>query len=265
MPLAGHPARHGRLVSCSVKRNAGGMKNGAILILFVLAVCLVPVVSASTEEVYDNATNYYNLGEIAINAGQYEKAIEYFDKALANNTTLIQSGDAYMYLYKDKAAALTDLGRYDEALGTINAGLVQFKNSTGMWNNKGYVLYKMGRYSEAVEAYDHAVTIDPGYVKGWINKGIALNASGRYPEAADAYRKALALDSTNADATQGLAAAEKASGATGSMTVILLVVLVIAAAGAAVWYVKFRAPAEADNTGSNAAKKAEKKAGKNKK
>jgi tetratricopeptide (TPR) repeat protein len=207
--------------------------------LCVLCLCIIQPALAATGQ--DNATDYYNIAELAIGAGQYDKAVEYFDLALAENTTLIASGDALMYIYKDKAGALTDLGRYDEALKTVDAGLIQFKNNSGLWNNKGYVLYKMGRYSDAVDAYDHAVSIDPSYVKGWINKGNALIGAGRYQDAADAYNKALTLDPGNKDATDGIALAQKGAAAPPVTSIVLVIVLVIAA-GAAVWYVKFRKP-----------------------
>jgi len=226
-----------------------------MLACLTLVICAVQPVMAEADSSKDNATSYYNIAEAAINIGQYDKAVQYFDMVLAENTTLISKGDALMYTYKDKAGALTDLGRYDEALTTVNAGLVQFRNSTGMWNNKGYVLYKMGRYNDAVDAYTQAVTIDPSYVKGWINKGNALAKAGRYQEAADAYNKVLTLDPGNQDATKGLTAAEQNAGTAPSTTIIILVVIVILAAGLAVWYIKFRKSEPGDKKDKSAEKK----------
>ncbi|MDD1694300.1 MAG: tetratricopeptide repeat protein, partial [Methanoregula sp.] len=153
------------------------------LAVLILAACTVAPVMAGTENVTDNATTYFNIAQVAISTGDYAKAVQYFDMALADNTTLISKSDTLMYVYKDKTAALTDLGRYDEALVTANAGLAIFPKSTGLWNNKGYALFKAGRNNEAADAYGRAVTLDPTYEKGWINKGMALNAAGRYSEA----------------------------------------------------------------------------------
>jgi tetratricopeptide (TPR) repeat protein len=211
----------------------------SLFLLILAAGMIFPVMAAPAS---DNATNYFNLAQIEINNGKYDRAVMYFDLALADNTTLISQGNTLMYLYKDKAAALADLGRYDDALTTVNAGLIQFRNSSGMWNNKGYILYKMGRYTDAADAYTQAVTIDPSYVKGWINKGNALSQAGRYQESYDAYNKALALDAENSDAKAGLAAAQKAAASALPVTTIALIVIVVLAAGVAVWYVKFRTP-----------------------
>lgn len=221
-----------------------------MIALLLLATLAAPAAMAAAED--DPATLFFNQAQIAISRGQYDQAVDLFDKALAENTTLMSKGDTLMYLYKDKAAALADTGRYDDALKTVNEGLLQFKNSTGMWNNKGYILFRMGRYNEAIDAYTQAVTIDPAYEKGWINKGDALVKAGRAGEAVDAYNKALSLDPESSSAKEGLALAQKEAGP-GSMMIILVIVM-IAAAGVAVWYVMFRKPS-AEKTDAEKKKK----------
>jgi len=222
------------------------MISGKILktvgILLLLACILQPVLA---ETARDNATEYYNIAEIAISNGQYDQAVQYFDMALADNTTNLGRGDGLMYLYKDKAAALADLGQYDEAMKTADLGIIQFPNSTGLWNNKGYIYAKQGKYNDAVDAYRHAVGIDPGYEKGWLNEGDNLVKAGRYSEAVVAYNKVLTLDPGNADATAGLALAQKgASNPLSSPVTLILAIIVILAVVGAVWYVKFRNPDE---------------------
>jgi|WetSurMetagenome_2_1015567.scaffolds.fasta_scaffold119036_3 tetratricopeptide (TPR) repeat protein len=223
-------------------------------ILLFLCAGIVQPAFAGTEEIQDRATDFYNYGEVSIGNGQLAQAVEYFDQALAENTTLIASGDTLMYLYKDKSAALTDLGRYDEALTTVDAALIQFKNNPGLWNNKGYILFKQGRYDAAIEAYNQAISLDPSYEKGWINKASALYEAGRYQESVDAYKKVLAIDNESSDATAGLALAQKAAASQLPVTTIVLAVILIAAAGAAVWYVKFRKPETGKPSEKNAKK-----------
>jgi tetratricopeptide (TPR) repeat protein len=209
------------------------------VVLLLLCACIVQPALADTGEIRDNATDLYNYGEVAIGNGQLEQAVEYFNQALAENTTLIASGDTLMYLYKDKSAALIDLGRYDEALTTVDAGLLRFKNESGLWNNKGYILFKQGNYDAAIEAYNQATGINPSYEKGWLNKANALYEAGRYQESADAYTKVLALDNENSDATAGLALAQKGAATRFPVTTIALGALVVVALIALAWYVKF--------------------------
>jgi len=214
------------------------IKMGGILLL--LACILQPVMAAGTP-VHDNATDDFNLAEVAIAGGQYNLSVQYFDMALADNTTLLASGDGLMYVYKDKAAALAELGQYNEALKTADTGIIQFPNSTGLWNNKGFIYAKQGDYNNAVDAYNHAVGIDPAYLKGWLNLGNASVAAGKYSGAVDAYNKALALDPNNTEAETGLAQAKNGASSplTSPVTIALVIIVVIAAAGA-VWYVKLR-------------------------
>ncbi len=225
------------------------MKFRYIVALCALCLCMMQPALAATGQVRDNATDYYNIAEVAISNGKLDQAVEYFDMALAENTTLLSMGDGLMYTYKDKAGALTDLGRYDEALKTVNAGLIQFSNSSGLWNNKGYVLFKMGQYNDAVDAYNRAVTIDPSYVKGWINKGNVLIKAGRYQEAADSFNKALTLDPGNTDATAGIAQAQKGGMPFSPPASIALILILIIVAAGAVWYVKFRKPETKEPSG----------------
>jgi len=219
------------------------MKSGRILfILAILAIvaCLAQPVLAET----DNATQFYNRGSQTASAGDYAGAIALFDQALASNTTQISKSDTLMYVYNDKAAALTDLGKYDEAVKTAEQGLALYKNSPGLWNNKGYALYKQGKFNDAITAYDTAISAaaaqNDTYLKGYINKGIALNKAGRSYEAVGTFTKALELDPGNTDATAGLAEAQKAT----MTTNIVLAAIVIVALGIVIWYVKFRKPAD---------------------
>lgn len=215
-----------------------------LAILIMVAVCVMPVAAA----VDDEATNYYNIAQQSIAVGDFEKSLEYFDKVLASNTTLLGMGDGLMYTYKDRVAVLTDLGRYDEAIVAADQGIALYPKEPGFWNNKGYAYDKMGRYNDAASAYDKAVTLDPTYLKGWINKGDALVKAGRASEAVGAYETALKLDPENTYAAAGLAEAQKSAGPLTTMSIIAIVAILILAAGLVIWYVKFRKPEETQKT-----------------
>jgi tetratricopeptide (TPR) repeat protein len=211
--------------------------------IFLLLACILQPVMAAGVQLQDNATLDFDNGEIAISNGQFAQAVQYFNMALADNTTLLGEGNGLMYLYKDKAAALAELGQYDEAMKTVNLGIIQFPNNTGrsgLWNNKGYIYQKQGDYTDAADAYNNAVGIDPTYLKGWLNLGNASVEAGRYSQAVDAYTKALALDPNNTEAETGLTQAENGASPLSSPVILVLVVIIILAAGSAVWYIKFR-------------------------
>jgi tetratricopeptide (TPR) repeat protein len=201
------------------------------LVCFCAVVCLLvhPVFAT------DNATIYYNLGEQYLVTGEYERAINAFDNALASNATMIHLSDGLLYTYRDKAYALIQLGRFNDALETTTQGLGIYPEDAMLWNNKGYAFFNLGRYQDAVSAYDQALATDKDYTKGWINKGDALYESGRYQDAVDSYSQALTTDPGNTEATAGLARArEKAS--TGSPVVIIAALALVAIAGGAAYY-----------------------------
>lgn len=234
-----------------------------LLTLCVLSVGFIQPVFADTQPVFtsntnvrDNATDYYNIAETYIAQGNYQSAIQNFDRALADNTTMIKASDGLLYTYRDKAYCQIQLGNYADAITTLDTGIALYPKDNMLWNNRGYASYKLNNYQDALTAYDKAISFEQNYTIALINKGDVLSKMGRYQDAGAAYKQALETDPGNHDATLGLAAAEKSAGASQSTTILVLVVIVIIAAGAAVWYIKFRTP-EADE--KKPGKKQEKK------
>ena len=215
-----------------------------LAILALIAICVQPIAAENTvapepTPTPDKATNFFNMGERSLSNGNYQEALDYFGQAFASNTTNMALGDSMMFMYKDSTGALTDLGRYDEAIATADEGIALYKKSPGLWNNKGYAYYKMGKYAEAIAAYNNATRIDPSYLTGYLNKGNALVKAGRGSEAVDAYTKALELDPGNPVATAGLPDARKLADQA-NLIIVALIAVVVIAAGLIIWYVKFR-------------------------
>ena len=222
------------------------MKIGHFMYILAIAVLIVgftpPVMGAN--ETPDAATNYYTIGKNLLQMNEYERAVAAFDQALASNTTIIRQTDALLYTYQNKAYALIQLTRYDDALGTVDEGLKIYPEDPWLWNDKGYAPYKLGKNQDAVNAYDTAIRFDQNYTNALINKGQVLFQMGRYQDAADSYARAEATDPGNSEATAGLAQARTAAGAaTQTMLIILGGILIVVAVGI-VWYMKYYRQAE---------------------
>ena len=218
-----------------------------ILAIIALIACFVmPVLAADTVNIppADEATTYYNAGEVLLNQGDYVRAISSFDQALASNTTMIKQSDALLYTYRDKGYAQIQLKEYDQATQTLEQGLSLYPKDKMLWNNKGYANYNMGKYTDALAAYNNAINFDKNYTIALINKGNTLSKMGQYPDAVDAFSRALKTDPGNQDAITGLAAAQQAAASAIPTTMIVIVILVIIVAAGAVWYIKFRKPDE---------------------
>jgi tetratricopeptide (TPR) repeat protein len=91
----------------------------------------------------------------------------------------------------NKAKALLDLGRYDEALQASENAIELDPDYAIAWNNKGAALINLHRYDEALQALEKAIELDPTYEKAWSNKAAALIDLHRYDEALQASEKAI--------------------------------------------------------------------------
>ena len=224
------------------------MKTGQIIyilaILSIISCIVMPVMAADDNQTQDQATTLYNRGVRILSQNDYANAILLFDQALASNTTMIKKTDALLYTYQGKAFALIQLGKFDDAIQTADAGLAIYPKDTMLWNNKGYALFKQANYAGAVASYDKALSFDKNYTTALINKGDALYHMGRFQEAIDVYNKVLENNPDNSAATAGLALAQKAAATPTQTTIIVLVVVLIVALCGVIWYVKFRKPVD---------------------
>ena len=113
-----------------------------------------------------------------------------------------------------------------------------------LWNNKGYAIYNLGKYADALKSYDMALSIDQNYTPSLVNKGDTLYKMGRFTDAVDAYSKANVTDPANPKAIEGLEKAQEAAKSEIPLSLIASIVIVVIGAGAVIYYLKFRKPAE---------------------
>jgi tetratricopeptide (TPR) repeat protein len=192
----------------------------------------------------DNATKFFNYGQLYVSMGDFKNATTFYDQALMENMTLLNKTYANLYLYQGKSYALIQLEKYNDAVTTADAGLVLYPRDAILWNNKGYALNSLGKTQDALISYNTAISYDGNYTNAYINKGNVLSEMGRYTEAIAAYTKADESDPGNTAAAEGLSAAKKGEAGSNQIMTIIGVIVLIVAAGIVVWYVKFRKPAE---------------------
>ena len=236
---------------------------GILAICSLLALLVLPAAAANTVTVAnttgtDNATRLYNEGVTLLSANDYPAALDRFNAALRENTTIIASSDTLLYVYQGKAYTQIQLGKYADALQTTQAGLALFPRDAKLWNNQGFAFYNLGRYQDALTGYDKAIGIDGNYTIALVNEGGVLYKMGRYQDAVDAYTRALATDPGNVDATDGLKHAQQAAGTALPIVPILIIVVILVVIGAA-WYVKSKKPAEQKPDAKKGKDKKEKK------
>ncbi len=100
--------------------------------------------------------SWHNLGKLHYRQGDYQRAIEAYDQALA--------------VREDYLPALIGLGnvqkksgRYQEAIATYDRALEINNNSYEAWYGKGLVHESLRQYRSAIESYQQAFTIKPDW------------------------------------------------------------------------------------------------------
>lgn len=93
----------------------------------------------------------------------------------------------------NRATALQDLRRPEEALASYDRALALKPDSAEALNNRGNVLRELKRPEEALSSYDRALGLKPDSAGALCNRGTALQDLGRPEEALTSYDRALAL------------------------------------------------------------------------
>lgn len=137
----------------------------SVVSLLLLLVGVVSPAWASLEE-----------AETALRQGRYDDAIAAFeDESVATPTPR---------LYKGWIEALRLTGRYDEALGRVDAFLTKEPASVELENTRGELLYERGRIADARTAFEKAISgRAEDYLVAELNVAILEHDSGDVAEA----------------------------------------------------------------------------------
>jgi tetratricopeptide (TPR) repeat protein len=141
-------------------------------------------------------------GQMLLRQSQTNEAFDLFERALK-----IDQRNHAAWLWR--AMALTDLGRFDDALASYDRALAIEPDNARVWNSKGALLTELGRAEAALECLDRALTISASDAKikaiFWLNKGKALFILRRYRESRDALVRSYQLD-PSPESAAGIAA-----------------------------------------------------------
>src|SRR5688500_14405292 len=105
----------------------------------------------NTKEVINSTLR--TKGNELLDAGKYQEAITYYEKAIAINP----NDTAALY---NKGLALSLLGRNEEAIPYFDKTLTISPNDLATLTMKGVALYKLDRNEEAITYYDKVLAID---------------------------------------------------------------------------------------------------------
>jgi tetratricopeptide (TPR) repeat protein len=95
--------------------------------------------------------------------------------------------------------ALTNAGRPDEAIASLQQALALNDRFSGVYQYLGLAYELKGDHLKAVEFYQRAVALDSNFVEAYSNLGNAYFALGAYDRAIQQYREAIRKDPEFAD------------------------------------------------------------------
>ncbi len=153
---------------------------------------------------------YNQLGSVKYQQGEYQKAIRFYEKALAikqqslppNHPSLATSYNNIGNVYQNMGDYPKALSYYEKSLAIDQQSLPPNHPDLAMsYNNIGIVYDNTGDYPKALSSYEKALAIrqqslppnHPDLATSYDNIGIVYDNMGDYPKALSSHEKALAI------------------------------------------------------------------------
>jgi tetratricopeptide (TPR) repeat protein len=130
---------------------------------------------------------YNNRGRAFYGKGQFDQAIEDFNKAIMLDPL---SSKAYL----NRGAVLVERGQLDQAAADFNKAIALNPRYHEAYNARGSLLGMSGYLDRAIEQFDRAIEIDPGYSAAYVNRGSVYAMIGQNARALEDLDRAIQLD-----------------------------------------------------------------------
>ena len=123
-----------------------------------------------------------------------------FDEAIVQIEKALEIQPDYADAHDNLGVVLTDQGRIEEAIAHLNKALAANPNLPGAHYNLARALFRRGLVDEAMTHYQKALELNPDYAEAHNNYGSVLAGRGQLDEAIAHYRKALEINPGHANA-----------------------------------------------------------------
>jgi len=139
---------------------------------------------------HDKAFAYNSRGLSYYYKGDFDRAIEDFDKALELDPN-------YPGAYYSRGLSYYYKGDFDRAIEDFDKALELDPNYPGTYNSRGLSYYYKGDFDRAIEDFDKALELDPNYPGTYYNRGLSYYYKGDFDRAIEDLDKALELESAD--------------------------------------------------------------------
>ena len=140
-----------------------------------------------------DAEEYARRGLEAQQQGDFEQAIQYYDKAINLNPNY-----AIAYFYRGNAYG--NKGELDQAIQDFTKAIDLNPNDAKAYNNRGIAYGTKDDFDLAIQDFTKAIDLDPNYAKAYFYRGIAYSDKGELDQAIQDYDKAIDLNPNDAKA-----------------------------------------------------------------
>ena len=167
-----------------------------------------------------DAHAYFDRGNIYQGKGDYDRAIEAFNRAIeikqdyaeayTNRGVAYHSKDDYNRAIKDHNKAIelnpgyaeahfnhgnaySDKGDYDHAIEAFNKAIAIKGDFAAAYTNRGLVYHGKGDYDRAIRDHNKALDLNPSYAEAYFNRGDVCQSKSDYDLAIANYTKAIEL------------------------------------------------------------------------
>jgi tetratricopeptide (TPR) repeat protein len=129
---------------------------------------------------FDKGTEYLELG-------QYQNAIEEYDKAIR-----LKPNNAGTYY--DRGMAYHHLGQYQSAIEDYSKAIELDPKNAEVYNTRGYAFHSLGQYQRAIDNYDESIRLQSNLDIAYVRRGNSYDKLNQIDKARQDYDKAISLN-----------------------------------------------------------------------
>lgn len=155
-----------------------------------------PVAEAEPESVLESNDNLVVLEKMNTKAKEQSNVITSIQGSVESEEDRLKVCRRW---WTKKARALRKLGRYSEAIDSLNRALESEPEDIELLTEKAHLYYIINHYEEAAELYKKILEVQPTNISLWNKLGNALFRLNHTKESHICYEKALSLDSNNSE------------------------------------------------------------------
>ena len=115
---------------------------------------------------------YNNRGRFFYSRGQFDLAIEDFNKAITQDPFSFKA-------FLNRGAAFLDSGRFDLAAADFDKAIALNPSYSEAYNSRGSLFGMSGSLDKAIEQFSKAIEINPNYSAAYGNRGSAYSLIGQ--------------------------------------------------------------------------------------